>query len=297
MLQKIFFFLSIMADDFAEYNILDWQSPSFRTWNALLQALLAFKVPFEKLAVITMVFFFICDLCIFSWSFQYTTCVIYTLICCEDSLVLLFGALYASCFRTNVSFFLFGGVFFYGLVEDLVYAIDLGFFSLVHNSKVWVFLIYLLWGVSFFLWFGLVSCTSCMCGFCFVFIWFFMSLAYAILSHSFISLSFEIPSWATGLFNLIFISAWVHFNISISLLNYCLCLCHFHPGNFSMASVSAGLVGFKEKILAWSFILLVSLWWHRLNTGQHGKSVYRARRCMLHYLYPLIFWWTLVWFP
>lgn len=49
---------------------LCWLSWPFRTWNALLQALLAFQVSTDKSAVFLKGFSFVCDVCVFSFSFQ-----------------------------------------------------------------------------------------------------------------------------------------------------------------------------------------------------------------------------------
>lgn len=98
----------------------------FRTWDSLLHALLAFRN-----RCYSDEFSLRCDLeLFFSCSFQYTFFVILsvlTMIQCGNIIFwsCLFGILHASYICTGMSFLGLRKSFFYGFVEDLVYATDL----------------------------------------------------------------------------------------------------------------------------------------------------------------------------
>lgn len=87
---------------FAGYSSLHWQLWSFRTWSALLQALLTFRVSVKKSTVILIDFLLYVPCIFFSFSFQAYFFVLYdvlTVICCGVFLFWshLFSVLWASC--------------------------------------------------------------------------------------------------------------------------------------------------------------------------------------------------------
>lgn len=110
----------------------------------------------------------------------------------------------------------FENVSFYDSVNDVLYAIDVDFFSLdyAYHSKVWFSMVT---HISY----GFLSCIFL----CLFLIWSRSSLSLKtnILSSAWFLLlvkpSSEFSSWVISVFNFIFIATWVIFKASLSLLN------------------------------------------------------------------------------
>jgi hypothetical protein len=96
--------------------------------SALLHAIVTSLLPFEKSSIIPMSFL-LCELCFFSYSFQYSVFFIVSALT-ERPLGHFFSVLilsfYAFLYLSGYVFSYFGEVFFYKLVEDLVCVINLG---------------------------------------------------------------------------------------------------------------------------------------------------------------------------
>lgn len=120
----VFLSPSTMADTFTGHSSLGQHPWLLRAQCTLLQCPLAFKVSTEKSAVrLSSGLSFIFDLRVFLLQLSYCGSVFWSC---------LFGVLCTSCIHVYFSP-QFGEVFFYDPVEDhLVYAIGLGFFSVIY---------------------------------------------------------------------------------------------------------------------------------------------------------------------
>lgn len=203
-----------MADSFTGYVNLRWSKWCLRTQKLIFQALLAFKVFTENLVTV-LICFPLSDLVFCTFFVMHTQCFLFW--------SRLLGILHASCI-CMVMPFLVGELFFYDLVEDLVYATNFGFFSLIYtyNSTT----------LNFFFMMPCISCVP------------FLSLSFfhtcsrfsalssvLCLTHLTSHVSFWVSSLAIGFFHFIshFISAQELLNVFIEFHFHILdSLCHSH---------------------------------------------------------------------
>lgn len=188
---------SIMADSFEVYISIGFQSRSLRTWSALLQPILAFKMP-RRYHMLFEGFSFICDLClVFELWYGFHSGLVWLGFC----------GLHVIC--RGVSF-LWGGTFFFILVKDLSMPSStpiiwrFGLFVVSHISCLFL---------SYFSYFFHILCLFHLDSLLYI-----QALIYHLLVDVFILLEFS--SWVIGTFDYVFISVWSLLNVYGYFLNF-----------------------------------------------------------------------------